>query len=220
VWFVVILAADLIARELATAERDWPTHVAFIVDFAGSIAVAVAWHRAILLGERASDLGAMRFGRREWRFFGLSLVVAALVGLCVVAVVVLLQIAGVSFDEGPALDLLIAGSIVGLYLFESRVLVAFPIVAIDGPRGALYEAWNLTARAWPRIFACLLLVNLPFEMQWPISELLPVLSGTFWNLVIAAWDAFTSLLMAAVLATLASHVYARLAERPVAAQAH
>jgi hypothetical protein len=124
-----------------------------LFNYAGSIAFAVAWHRAVLLEETPGFIGALRFGRREWRFlfysWGIGLVVA---GIAVAVVLILLFLGriilqGQSIEDLPLLIkaaslawVVVIVLILGIPLV--RLTLGLPAIAVDEPSGVWGRAWR------------------------------------------------------------------------------
>src|SRR5262249_58353607 len=47
----------------------------------GLISFSLAWHRAVLFDEDRGWIGALRFGRREWRFLGYGMLLGLMIGV-------------------------------------------------------------------------------------------------------------------------------------------
>lgn len=124
-----------------------------LFNYAGTIAFAVAWHRAVLLDETSGFIGAFRFGRREWRFlfysWGIGLVVAGIGA----AFVLLLLFIGRSILHGQSIEdlplmmkaagaalVIVIVLVLGIPLV--RLTLGLPAIAVDEPPGVWGRAWR------------------------------------------------------------------------------
>lgn len=153
------------------------------------------WQRALLLGGAAAPGLGLRWGRRETRFLGATILIgiammvtALAVGLTVLLVfrvigMVLGVVQGAPADPAApqsALLTIAAGLpvVVAEIYVALRLVLALPATALDGSDG-LRRAWRLTRGNVPRIFAALLLVVLPFYLGAALVELLLATTGLF-----------------------------------------
>ncbi len=153
------------------------------------------WQRALLLGGAAAPGLGLRWGWRETRFLGATILIgvammvtALLVGVAVFLVfrvigMVLGVVQGVPADPAApqsALLTVAAGLpvVVAEIYVALRLVLALPVTALDGSDG-LRRAWRLARGNVPRIFAALLLVVLPFYLGAALVELLLAWAGLF-----------------------------------------
>lgn len=153
------------------------------------------WQRALLLGGAAAPGLGLRWGLRETRFLGTTILigVAMMVTAFVVAVSVLMVfhvigmvlgiVQGASADPGTpqsAVLTIAAGLpvVVAEIYVAIRLVLALPATAIDGSDG-FRRAWRLTRGNVARIFVALLLVVLPFYIGAFVFEFLLGKTGLF-----------------------------------------
>ncbi|WP_375593509.1 hypothetical protein ABWI00_15820 [Algihabitans albus] len=132
------------------------SHFTMLLDLFAYAVFAVAWHRALLVGEAPSLIP--RLGYRQLRFWLMSLLIPLiLVGLVAVPAVVLGYLAG---GEASAVGLFLLPLVLcGLYV-AARFSFVFPASAVD-ERFGLGASWRTTAgNAW-RLIGAYLLASLP-----------------------------------------------------------
>ena len=129
--------------------------VVFIMHF------AVSWHRFILFGpEGGGNPFRPRFGAREWKFFGLGVL------LNVIEKVIEIPIEALG-SQGNEVGSVVVGLVllaVFFYLFI-RLFLALPVIAADR-QSALAEAWNLSRGNFWRLFLSVALVFVPLFAVW------------------------------------------------------
>lgn len=114
------------------------------------ISFAIAWHRAILLGE-GDVRSVLDIGRRGMRYFLYSLLVA-LLSLPILAITtgdlaLITAIAGTE-SSGPAAATAVfaLAALVGVYwigaAISARLALVFPAIAVDAPAAPLRRAWS------------------------------------------------------------------------------
>lgn len=152
--FLHVAAAKLLARS------DGATLVQIVLLLTGGSAVAVGWHRILLLDE--TPLGALRPRLAVLEFMGFACFAFALATFCTI-------LASVLFVLLSMLAARVVGSILVLFflLFLSRWLMAFPALAIGDPQmdfrrglrpsfpGA--RQWSVLAGTWLAGFPALCL---------------------------------------------------------------
>lgn len=139
----------------------WLAAIADVVVTLGAAAIAVTWHRHILLNEpltrRMAPLDA-----RVARYFALTVLLALLLG--VTPLLVLLLAGGgappAAGAAGPALLLVPAAMIACLYL-ALRLQLVFPATAIGDAAMTFGRSWALTQGNGWRLFLGFLMVSLP-----------------------------------------------------------
>lgn len=153
------------------------------------------WQRALLLGGAAAPGLGLRWGWRETRFLGATILigVAMMVTALVVGVAVLLVFRVIGMVLGVVLGapadpaapqsalLTVAAGlpvVVAEIYVALRLVLALPATALDGSDG-LRRAWRLARGNVPRIFAALLLVVLPFYLGAFLVEFLLARTGLF-----------------------------------------
>jgi hypothetical protein len=122
------------------AEAGWQS--------AAEIGVAVAWHRMILLGEPIA--GRPRFGRAEWRFFVVGVVLSLAMALAFLPAVVA-AIAGAESATIGGVELLGALGAAVVAVLAARCYLAFPGAAIGSPID-IDASWRRTRGNGWRIF--------------------------------------------------------------------
>lgn len=171
------------AHEPLTAGRAVTSLVFLVYAIIAYVAFAVAWHRAVLLGEAAgAPLRAARFQWREMRFLMYSIVIALLaIGVFVVAALivgglVVLMIAGgklfSDFESGPAIGAAVAAVLVAaiaILPFLARFSLGLPAIAVEEPEGVFGRSWHRGWRnGWRLIWG-------PFVCSLPLA----IVSGIF-----------------------------------------
>lgn len=147
-WLVAIVVTFVVTLLLFSVSTVLAYFVliigAVLFYFGGVLAFAVAWHRAILCGE--APRMSLRYGPREWRFMGYSL----LIGLVFLGT----AIAGGIVFGGLAVGLAASGRAGGIVAILSpivaivawgvcaRLSLALPAAAVDEPGGQLKTAWR------------------------------------------------------------------------------
>jgi hypothetical protein len=138
-----------------------------VFEFLGNVAFAVAWHRAILLDEPPQP--TLRFGRREWRFFGYSMLITLIVGGIDLAITLALggataglvkmigKVGGV-FGVVPAVAWFV---VLG---FGARLMLALPAVAVDEPQRLIKLSWERGRGNGARIFWGIFISVVPFAI--------------------------------------------------------
>jgi hypothetical protein len=122
--------------------------------------LAVATHRAVLL----NDLHLPRWGRREWRFFGLLVLVniAVLLAATIFGAPAFALAMGASNGTTVTAVSLLIGVFMAYLL--SRVCIVFPAIAIDRPIGIVEASTRLSKF---RISAFVVTVILPLLVATP-----------------------------------------------------
>jgi hypothetical protein len=148
-WFVAVAITVIVMILLMIASPIAGLALGMIIFLAVMIGAvfgfSVAWHRAILLDEPPRFLP--RFGRREWRFLGYSLVITlAYLGVTTVGGVLLAAVAaGVAQASRPLAVIvgiaLFCGIIVADF-YVIRLMLALPAAAVDEPSDLLGNAWR------------------------------------------------------------------------------
>jgi hypothetical protein len=113
-----------------------------VIGWLASAAVAVVWHRAILLGEAAR--GAPRVGRHELRYLGVTIMITFIACLPLVPLVATIT---ASPAQSPASQLVAAAGMVltlVVWILIARFYLALPAVAIGAPID-LMASWRKTA---------------------------------------------------------------------------
>jgi len=141
--------------------------IAWILFFALGTVVAIRTHRFVILGQA----GPIRWGIREWRFFGLS---AASILLPLILAVGTSSLFGLSLNFGLPLFLLILTA--SVYLV-ARLCLLFPSIAIDRPL-ALSSAMARTAPHQPAVLIVFILLPIPLTLLHSMADQLdlPVVS--------------------------------------------
>jgi hypothetical protein len=139
-----------------------------ILAVAGSTAFSVAWCRAILMSETSGGWATLRFGRREWRFLGNSI----LIGLIVVLPGIpfgwavasgSLPINLESFSSWQAIVALSAIGVLMALIAVSRLSLAFPAVAVEETGEVLDQAWKRGRGNTVRLFLGWIIGGVPFS---------------------------------------------------------
>jgi hypothetical protein len=126
----------------------------------GLISFAVAWCRAVILGEIRPWWAVLRLGRRELRFLGYVVLIGVLVSVPIFACLLLvLRWLALTIQHAPAEFHVVVLWILGfewvfmlfLWLFCARLTLLFPAVAAD-ERHVLRRAWARGKGSWPRLY--------------------------------------------------------------------
>jgi hypothetical protein len=217
-WFGILLIVSVISLAMASPSGFGIADlVSIVVSLAAYASLAVAWHRAVILGETPQGAGdTLRFGAREFRFLGILLLAVLIVGGPTI-IATFTTMTGTEGEADPLVLLLIAAA-VGWTLFAmARFTLAFPLSAIDATPAPLRTSWQMSQRIWPRILAAGILAAIPFAVAGQLLGLLArgVASLTMLGLVLVVITAL-SLVQVAVMSALASHIYLHLAGRAAA----
>ncbi len=128
--------------------------VATLVDVFAYAIFAVAWHRALLVGEPPRVLPQL--GGRQLRFWLMSLLLVLIVTLLVGLPAMALSGLAAGGGGGPALGLIVIPLVLLAGYVAARFSFVFPAAAVD-ERFGLAESWRTTAgNAWRLIGAYLL----------------------------------------------------------------
>lgn len=124
-------------------------------------AVAVAWHRAVLIGARPATEFSVSFGHREVAYFliTLAITIVCYVGILAVAATVI-QVFGPGL---PALTALTA-IVVVLLLAVSRVSLKISAVTVDDASMTFARSWELTSGATWRLTVGFLVSAVPLSL--------------------------------------------------------
>lgn len=169
---LLILAAfggEPTANDVTALTQELAGWVEYLLGNIGSVLIAVAGYRAVLLGEAPSLHCLSRFGRRELRLFGVYLVYLALnFVLLSAALMVLVGVAGAdvaaAIDSNIAIALpfeLVAG-LLGDLMIAPFLILAFPLAALDARPSLFVGAWRLGRGHRLRLCAVSYLSGLPF----------------------------------------------------------
>jgi hypothetical protein len=179
--------------------------VVMLADLVPITMFQVAVYRLLLLGPAAVTPGIKpSWGRREFRFFGLNLVIG--LAVMVIGLVMLLLLGDASVAMASMLLLVLGVSLLASYAY-SRVSVAFPAVAVDHPL-RLSEAARCTQPVGGRLWLALVLTVIPVAIVMVVvSKFLEVtgLAGaaplaTAFILVVLGYAASTIMLVPVALA--------------------
>ncbi len=135
--------------------------------------IAVAWHRFILIGDAATGAFQLRFGRREARFFLVSifLVLLFMPGFIIVSMVAALNDPAHAMTASLVSFLGLILVMVGIYYFI-RLSLLLPAVAVDEPVNARLVLERTRGNFW-RLVALYVLGGLPvIVLFWGIAMLL------------------------------------------------
>ncbi len=127
----------------------------WIAGFALYTVFAVAWHRRTLVGPEATIGAALRWGRRQWRFFRrLVFLIVNLMVLMFLLAVLLMAVVPIA----PILSALL----IAVGLIYARVALVLPATATDTPMTVVESAKLTRGNSW-RIFMAV--VALPLGMM-------------------------------------------------------
>jgi hypothetical protein len=151
-WKAVAIAFGLSAQDspiIQVVETGW--------QWLAEIAVAVAWHRAILLSEPAA--GRPRFGRAELRYLGIG--IALTLGMAA-AFLPAGMAAGSGAPQATVGGLVMVGALIAslLAVVTARCYLALPGAAIGSAIG-LAESWRRTSGNGWRLFWGMIACALP-----------------------------------------------------------
>jgi hypothetical protein len=127
----------------------------------GAAAIAVAWHRHLLLGEPLTGRMAP-LNPHVARYFVLTVLVALVIST--VPVVVLMLVGGNALLEGGEVGLgllLVPASALACLYLALRLQLVFPATAIGDKGMSFARSWDATQGNGWRLFAGFLLVTLP-----------------------------------------------------------
>jgi len=179
--------------------------VVMLADLVPITMFQVAVYRLLLLGPAAVTPGIKpSWGRREFRFFGLNLVIG--LAVMVIGLVMLLLLGDASVAMASMLLLLLGVSLLASYAY-SRVSVAFPAVAVDHPL-RLSEAARCTQPVGGRLWLALVLTVIPVAIVMVVVSKFLEVSGlagaaplaTAFILVVLGYAASTIMLVPVALA--------------------
>ena len=178
--------------------------VVLLADLVPMTMFQVAVYRLLLLGPAAVTAGIKpSWGRREFRYFGLNLVI----GLAVIAIVLVMLLLGdASLANGPIVLMMLGVALLASYAY-SRVAVAFPAIAVDHPL-KLSEAARCTQPVGGRLWLAMILTLVPVVILLVvISKFLEVVGlagaaplATAFILVVLGFAATTIMLVPIALA--------------------
>ncbi len=124
-------------------------------------AVAVAWHRAVLVGARPATEISISFGHREMAYF---LITLAITIVCYVGILAVAATVVQFFGPGlPALTALVA-IVVVLLLAVSRVSLKISAVTVDDATMTFARSWALTGGATWRLTVGFLASAVPLSL--------------------------------------------------------
>ncbi|MDZ4869084.1 MAG: hypothetical protein SGI91_17315 [Alphaproteobacteria bacterium] len=151
---------------LPPSAQDW-TLAAFpaLVTFVAAGAIAVTWHRFVILGEEPG--GVLPFhGAQTARYLGRVLLLFGIVFVFIVLFVPLLLMVAGPLARHPALSGVLQLVPLGIAILTMFVLLrtglAFPAAAVDDRNWSLERSWHQTEGNGWRLFGGMLLVSLPF----------------------------------------------------------
>ncbi|HMR29762.1 MAG TPA: hypothetical protein PKA13_02515 [Geminicoccaceae bacterium] len=134
--------------------------IADLASFVGLSAIAVAWHRHVILGEPLSGPIASVNGR-VLRYLLLGVLVSLLAVIPGILIVSAASTVGLVDGEGSLLSVLaLAAAFFAAVMVFARLQLVFPGVAIGDPAG-LRGSWQMTRGNGGRLLAGLLLTILP-----------------------------------------------------------
>jgi hypothetical protein len=164
------------------AESDWfiRPYAAMTLELSCSVPFLVSWHRRVLTGEPLSPLQMLRFDSRDWRFFQISLLVAA-IGL---APLVVLAPIGYLFiiNWPPGAEIVINWvaliALISVIFCSIKLSLAFPMAALDRARGAIREAFHLShGQEWTLAIAIFLSIG----PLWIVRRGLKISVESLWS---------------------------------------
>ena len=180
--------------------------IADLVSLLGLSAMAVAWHRHVILGQPlAGPFAPVTLTVGRYLLFGLLVsVLAAVPGI--VIVIIAGATGGIGEGGRGLLSTLVMGAaFLAAVIVFARLQLVFPGIAIGDPAG-LRGSWQLTSGNGTRLFGGILLTVLPVILAVVLAQL-----------IAAAFDAVGAAKAGAFLALLASSVGAWLQAPLVAA---
>lgn len=159
---------------IGTLLGDAALPVVMLVDLVPITMFQVAVYRLLLLGPAAVTPGIKpSWGRREFRFLGLYLVIG--LAVTVIVLLMLLLVSETGLANGPILLLVLGVTLLVSYGY-SRVVVAFPAVAVDHPL-RLSEAARCTQPVGGRLWLALILTLTPVAILMVIISQFLAVSG-------------------------------------------
>lgn len=190
------LILPLVLNVLASAIGDGGVLLGIlgdIVSLLGLSAIAVVWHRHVLLGEPLAGPMAP-VDRRVFKYLSLGVVVSLLAAL---PGFVLLTVTSATMGAGEGLLsslILLAAAMVAILVF-ARLQLVFPGTAIGDPAAGLRGSWVLTRGNGIRLLSGILLTILPVLAAVLLAQLLGAL---FHSVGADKLGAFLALLAASV----------------------
>jgi hypothetical protein len=178
----------------------------------GAAAIAVAWHRHILLGEPLAGRMAP-LSPHVARYFVLTVLVALLVST--VPLVVLMLVGGGALLEGGEVGiglLLVPASALACLYLALRLQLVFPATAVGDKGMSFARSWDATRGNGWRLFAGFALVTLPVAAAAiAVTLLLGWLADTTGSIVLGALADLTAVgnawLQAPLIASFLSYAY-------------
>ncbi len=175
-WYLVILVAVVLlgTSRLSEGILAW---IVVLVLFGSGMPVMVTWHRLVVLGERPGWFSTVRFGRREARFALLGVVIflpfilILLFGMFVVGLLIPATYYGLSFLLFSAIAYL------GMAWVGARLILGFPLIAIEDADKPIHRSWTATRGHAFRIFLALFLTLLPIQLLSSLLERLAAGTG-------------------------------------------
>ncbi|MFO1071204.1 MAG: hypothetical protein U1E17_00510 [Geminicoccaceae bacterium] len=157
-WLLLSWALLMLARDGGLLEA-----AANLAVTMGAAAIAVAWHRHILLGEPLS-LRMAPLNRRVARYFALTVLIAVAMSCLLLITIVVVGGGGVGLEQpgnhaGAGLAVLLV-MVACLYLTQ-RLQLVFPATAIGDRTIDFGRSWTLTRGNGWRLLGGFLLVTLP-----------------------------------------------------------
>jgi predicted neutral ceramidase superfamily lipid hydrolase len=126
------------------------TVVNWLAGFALYTVFAVAWHRRTLVGPEATIGAALRWGRRQWRFFRrlVFLIVNLMVLMFLLAILLMAAV-----PIAPVLSALL----IAIGLIYARVALVLPATATDKPMSVAESAKLTKGNSWRMFLAVVVL---------------------------------------------------------------
>jgi len=132
-----------------------------LVGFLLSVNLVLIVSRWVLLRERPGVEAIFRWGRRQWRLLGVSLLCLVIVLIPMMALIFAIGYLGRPLLPVEALYPICALLLVPIVIWSMGwMCLTGPVVATDDPEGALRRAWQLSRGNQPRLAILLLLLIL------------------------------------------------------------
>lgn len=145
------------------------TVVNWLAGFALYTVFAVAWHRRTLAGSEATVGAALRWGRRQWRFFRrLVFLIVNLMVLMFLLTILLMAVIPV-IPVAPVLSALL----IAVGLIYARVALVLPATATDTPMTVAESAKLTKGNSW-RMFMAVVVLPLALMLFGGIAVLVVV----------------------------------------------
>jgi hypothetical protein len=192
-----------------------------------ALAVAVRWHRGLLMGEPPPGIAALRPEMAWLRFAAAFVLVIAgtmIVGSLIVAALIgVVEVLALPYRSFAAVWGLAAPVFLAMAMITGRLMTAYPMIALGGRTlESLRRSWRLTrGNSWRLMLMLAIYTAMEWllfpAVHWAFQEIENVLGVAGFALGIVA-DALMVALFTALIASILSYIYAVLTGHPAAAE--